>query len=451
MRRGAFLVLGLIALFTIYGFGSSDGRIPESDETNNEASVTVEVKETRGMTLFYQEVEYREVRPVLYDETVIQGHDYMQAIYPIAPKDLNFFSISTLYTASGDSSIALRIDQVKIWDSAKKEAGRLGVTADKAVGIVPHNYFPGHGWFESNGNIFCVIPGLCYGAVLVEEGFWTGAAHEIGHTFGLIDEDPCLPTAGYWVTRGIEISPALSFMCHGPFRSFTDVVNGETFFFWPRESHYESMFRQLLKDGADDPPPILLIGGLVFSNGTIQILTFDWLPEGEVEVPATGDHSLMLLDSNGQVIQETAFVASATQFESPHGPPVDEVGIFTLAVHYPEGSVMLRIARGDQILVEFEVTASLLHSAIDRIPDSGFINNPNQRRNALHNKVDALAHEINAGNYRGAVQKLEHDIGPALERWLVDDYGIENASQYTKPEILHLVEELAGRLSSLNQ
>jgi len=58
----------------------------------------------------------------------------------------------------------------------------------------------------------------------------------------------------------------------------------------------------------------------------------------------------------------------------------------------------------------------LLHDAVDSIPDYGFINNPQQRRKALHNKIDAVENMLIADNFKGALEKLKHDIKPFLRR-----------------------------------
>jgi hypothetical protein len=74
---------------------------------------------------------------------------------------------------------------------------------------------------------------------------------------------------------------------------------------------------------------------------------------------------------------------------------------------------------------------------VDSIPDYGFINNPEQLRKALHNKIDAVENMLTAGNFKGALEKLKHDIKPTIEMWL-KDYTTKTPLQLTKQQILHL-------------
>jgi hypothetical protein len=88
----------------------------------------------------------------------------------------------------------------------------------------------------------------------------------------------------------------------------------------------------------------------------------------------------------------------------------------------------------------------LLHDAVDSIPDYGFINNPEQRRKALHNKIDAVENMLAAGNFNGALEKLKHDIKPTMEKWL-KDYTTETPLQLTKQQILHLIDQIIWRIN----
>jgi len=64
--------------------------------------------------------------------------------------------------------------------------------------------------------------------------------------------------------------------------------------------------------------------------------------------------------------------------------------------------------------------ADYLSSAIDQIPDTAFDKNPDQRRNVLHNNLDAAINAFNAHNPKGAYQQITHDIIPKIHDWVVD-------------------------------
>jgi len=83
---------------------------------------------------------------------------------------------------------------------------------------------------------------------------------------------------------------------------------------------------------------------------------------------------------------------------------------------------------------------------VDSIPDYGFINNPEQLREALHNKIDAVENMLTAGNFNGALEKLEHDIKPTMEKRL-KDYTTETPLQLTKQQTLHLIDQIIWRIN----
>lgn len=116
------------------------------------------------------------------------------------------------------------------------------------------------------------------------------------------------------------------------------------------------------------------------------------------------------------------------------------------AVPYPEETAIIQITHGEEVLTEVTPTTKLLHDAIDLIPNYGFINNPEQRRNALHNKIDAVEKMLKGKNKQGVRNKLEMDIKDKLEKWLIT-YEKENVLQYSKEEIIELVNDLIRQLS----
>ncbi|AFC99078.1 hypothetical protein Mtc_0307 [Methanocella conradii HZ254] len=99
-------------------------------------------------------------------------------------------------------------------------------------------------------------------------------------------------------------------------------------------------------------------------------------------------------------------------------------------------------------LMELDPNTKLLHDMVDSIPDKGFDKNAEQRRNALHNKIDAVEKTLSENDSNGATNKLQNDIKDKLEKWLVD-YEPDNPTQPTKAEALSLVDEITNRLSIL--
>ncbi|UCD39592.1 MAG: Ig-like domain repeat protein [Candidatus Bathyarchaeota archaeon] len=46
------------------------------------------------------------------------------------------------------------------------------------------------------------------------------------------------------------------------------------------------------------------------------------------------------------------------------------------------------------------------------------------QKNALTNKIEAVIHQIEAGAYKGAVNKLENDLKDTIETWITEDYAV---------------------------
>jgi hypothetical protein len=150
------------------------------------------------------------------------------------------------------------------------------------------------------------------------------------------------------------------------------------------------------------------------------------------------------LDFDGAVISSHQFNAYS---EFRDGPSLDQ-RVFAFASEYPEQAASLRFIQDDVVIGEAYISPLLLRDAITSIPTYGFKKNPEQRRNALLNKVEAIEEKISTGDIEGAVNKMKNDLLKHLKIWLIEDYQTEDILQYSKAEILILVEEQIERLES---
>lgn len=97
-----------------------------------------------------------------------------------------------------------------------------------------------------------------------------------------------------------------------------------------------------------------------------------------------------------------------------------------------------------------ELLSGYLRSTLNEIPDYAFSGNPEQIRNAMLNKIDALENMINAKNPQGTYQKLKNDImskfdgqngGNPQDDLIVDQFYSNNLyNLYTK--ILNILDYL---------
>ena len=151
------------------------------------------------------------------------------------------------------------------------------------------------------------------------------------------------------------------------------------------------------------------------------------------DYPFPDNASLLVLDWGGRVIDSVNFSVWFIVFVESLGAVEMDPAPFAFLAPFPPDAAKIFIRYGDTT-VEFNPLTKLLHDAVDSIPDYGFINNPEQRRKALHNKIDAVENMLTAGNFKGALEKLKHDIKPTIEKWLKDyDRNPTTTHQTTNP------------------
>ena len=160
----------------------------------------------------------------------------------------------------------------------------------------------------------------------------------------------------------------------------------------------------------------------------------------------SNNHFLQLLDNQGQIIQSTPFAVDFIMERDPLPPIEMDTGVFMLAVPYPNRSLVLEIERNSETLLEIDLTTTLLHFAIDAIPQAGFVNEPDLKRSALHDEADQIESSIKVGNLFEAVDKLEHSFKPKIIDWLIDNYQTTNVFEYSKQQVLDLVDAIIIKL-----
>ncbi len=266
-------------------------------------------------------------------------------------------------------------------------------------------------------------------------------AHELGHSYGFLLHTN-FSTTGFWVQRQLEVE-AKDYMFLGLTQQEQQLpYPTQGTIRWTSSDHFGSLFRQFRTQTND--PEVLLVTGLVNRSGAVTIPFLYRTFNGRVDQSTTGDGAVQVLDSTGNALTEVGF---ATDFSvTDADPPVTlDSAPFALAVPYPPNATSVRIVIAGQVMADINVTTKLLHDAVDSIPDAAYSENPEQRRNALFNKIDALDSQLNSRDLVGARNKLGEDIRKHLDDWLVDGYAVQSPVQYAKSQILALIGELLAR------
>jgi len=434
-----------------------DDLITEVSEDNNSFSADVSVKDTHNLVLTYVPVQgtrpfgggYGPIDMTEYGNSVSSSASLIQATFPVATNDFTHHQSNISYWGNPvqcwvpggniENAICLGIQDdllyIYIW------AKLLHVSTDRAVGIVPVDYFDYHNLPNVVG---IANPNLWTGIARV--GRWSTPAHEIGHTYGLrVSQEEynllggCERGTGYWVNRNERVTNRTCFMCSS---SGTNVINR-----WICETDYSSLFRSFRKD--KDDPEMLLITGYMYPGDSVEFREFYHLDSGTVQFAPDGAYTTRLLDGNGEIVGEYGFDVSYQLHIDPVGIVETDVAPFALAIPFPDDVWSMQVIRGQAVLIQVEPSMELLHDAVDLIPDSAFLPKPEtneERRLALHNTLEAVEVMIAGGKLRPAIKTLQRAVGTELERWLRDDFIEENPLFYDKDRILNLLNEVISRL-----
>jgi hypothetical protein len=337
--------------------------IEEINEGNNIKKQIVMVKDTKGLHISYFRVE----RPESYGgpyypyiETVERSGEFIQAVYPISEIELinerrNEIIQGHAKITIGPLYFGIQADCREI----AKQAKRLG--ADRGVGVVPYGYFDYHG-VDAAGMSFPLVKG-----VVVEAGYWTTTAHEIAHTYQLrwpieeyVTNPPGNPASGFWVVKKQSMENKICFM--GKAMSF------ESFDTWICDDCYSYLFKKFIENKND--PEILVLDGIIYKNGTIEIGKWYRVEEGKDDLDEIipGDYSLQVLDKNGNILQQISFSAEFRVSVHPLGVIETDFAPFTFAVSYPEGASIVKIFHKGEMITEIDLTTKLLNDGIDSLP-----------------------------------------------------------------------------------
>lgn len=425
-----------------------NNNIPEDNETNNASSTMVDVKPIRNIQYGYFSVDYLGAVPQ-FSQTVGDSGDYLQGVYPVAPAQFTNQAIGlpfvpSLTGFSPDWTGAMD-DALTMWRESKLQTV---FQVERIVGIVPKRWFTYHQLGDSTeGVVFPMVSDAAF--VLDERPLVT--AHELGHTYGfgegyklnpngtccLSDGDP---TKGFWVQRKLNIQTSIDYM--GDSLGAINYPDQATLR-WSTPANFAELFRQFRTEPSD--PETLLVTGTIDSTGAVVFGSMYRVANGIVsQGNATGDVSIKVLNTNGDVLADVSF---KTDFRILTDPPMTtDRAPFAFAVPYPADATTIQMTKGNQVLARVQITTKLLRDAVNSIPDAGFIKNPAQRRDALLNKIDALDAQLANGSLTGASNKLRNDIRAYLENSLLDGYSTQTLQYYTKTAILGLVNELLQRL-----
>jgi len=136
-----------------------------------------------------------------------------------------------------------------------------------------------------------------------------------------------------------------------------------------------------------------------------------------------------------------AEATAAGWIQEPNGASFSDTmaNVYTTEIRMEGNAAMFAFI--DNFKMNWGPTTGDINDYIQNIPDNCFKNNPEQRKNAFENKLNAVQQMIDNGEYQDAINKLEHDIKDKVEKWIT--------CPGPQQDLYNMIDELIAYLESL--
>jgi len=470
----------------------------ESDPNNNTGtSGTLPVKETLLESVYTQvsclpghpcdadPADYGGLDPLYYEQAVASSDAFTMAAFPVGPDGYLPKNCETcVVPGNGAKCTGSTVDTCTgIVDDIKRaflQGADSSPTADRAIMMFPANYLIYHQYPIPAD---CVDPpDVCRAGV---KGFFIRAladqtvavsgadagffplrpyeAHELIHSYGLLHAtnppppwlslpSPLPSPLGYWVNCQNHLVDDFP-LCDVPFPGSQNLmarkIQVDAPRVWTDRDTYQHLLGRL-KVGVD--PVVLLISGELTKDGVVSIHKMREFPEGKVTDQPKGElygpearYSVEMVDDAGNVLDRTSLGYNfSTDLEGEEQPL--RFVLLQLKLLYPPATAIVRFKHKDQVLLDVDPLSQTLRGVIEDIPSRAFDQNPDERRKALLNMIDAFEKmTAKTTPKQGALQKIEQ-IREKVEKWVVGYTPQPGESLITKEKALAQIDHVAARL-----
>jgi hypothetical protein len=215
---------------------------------------------------------------------------------------------------------------------------------------------------------------------------------------------------------------------------------------WVDNFHYDDLFSKSVTIAGD--PEVLLVTGILYQNGTIDLQPWYHLPSGLPDTTTPGsEYEITAFDASGNAVAEVSFPVSFSVYFEPIGvQPTDSVPMVE-ALPYPTTAMSVAISHNGQVITHVNVSSKLLSDAIRSIPNGAFRREANEHKQELLEKVREVERQLAAKDLRRAIADLR-ELHRELDRELLDEFPVASPLESTKTQILDLVRDQIKRLKA---
>lgn len=451
------------------------GGKPESIRDNNKWSGSFSSSMTAALNLKYYLVQpncsggspcFRAPNP---DQSnfIIEASDFIKGMYPISELNVdpmvsnidgepNFTGLNVM------GADAMKLDLLNVgslFTSGSSKNRIAGIVSGPVTEDDGPGYFSYHGFGEPNPVFGYQPTGLFSRAFLVQEGYAPVAAHELGHSFNLLyDNFPDIThdpdensTDGYWTEKNEFRQGKYTFMTKSPTETNGALIGP----WWINNFTYSRLFDKFTLGTPQARravnQEVLYVNGILSSDGDFISRNAISGHVSNLELVPAGTGKAILKDPNGVELAE-AFFDSAKNVEliGSNGAnivPVSSVPI-SFVVPFDQRTAIIEVFDGEVRIAGINPNSELLRDAVQRIPDTGFYEDPAFARGRLLELVAEFERFLIARSYLSSRTHLKEIVRSRVMSDVIQEFTKSSPMEVTGREVLEVIDKILDRVDA---
>ena len=308
---------------------------------------------TRRLRVLFVPIRF-ENEPLGIDSTAFSEHltesvKYLKATFPIDEDKISSTSSYSIPRLEGIKPTTQDGADIAIVTILQDLSGLAGNTCERVIGVVRENWFYDLPGTKHDNYLGICLPYAQYQtdkAAIVTVEFWKNTPHEIGHTYGLDDDESPFAVENVYYPEGrIEIEDDWSFMTTGLSTGCTRRMPVPVY--WIMTNEYQILTSEFT---STSDPEVLLFRGTFWPNGTTTLGDFYRFPSGfpDLEEGNAGNYSIAQYDGVGNMLSNVRFNVTFTDRFS--GITYDRIPLaFTIPYSNLTRTIKVLNATGDAI------------------------------------------------------------------------------------------------------